>query len=333
MKIIVTGGAGYIGSHTIVELLGKGYEVISIDNFSNSKPDVFDNIEKITGKRVENYEVDLCDYKKLEELFKGKKFDAIIHFAAYKAVGESVSDPISYYKNNLGALMGILDIAHLCGVSSFIFSSSAAIYDSNGVPPYSEESSKKPASPYGKTKEIGEIILSDYVSHKINMKVCSLRYFNPGGAHDSLLIGENPNGVPNNLVPIMTKSVKEGKEISIFGDDYDTTDGTCIRDYIHVCDVARAHILALGHLESGNSKNEEVFNIGRGVGVSVLEMIKAFESVNNIKVPYKIAERRAGDVGTLYADTKKAQEILNFKTEYSIDDIMKSAWEWENREN
>jgi len=330
-KIIVTGGAGYIGSHTIVELLGSGYEVTSIDNFSNSKPEVFENIYKITGKRVENYEVDLCDYKNLKDLFNGKKFDAIIHFAAYKAVGDSVVDPISYYKNNLGALMGILDVAHLCNASSFIFSSSAAIYDSSSTPPYNEDSSKNPASPYGKTKEIGEIILSDYVSHKSDMKVCSLRYFNPAGAHKSLLIGENPNGTPNNLVPIMTKMVKEGKEIFIFGNNYDTPDGTCIRDYIHVVDVARAHILALEHLQRADSRNNEVFNIGRGVGVSVLEMINAFESVNNIKVPYIIADRRPGDVGTLYANTKKAKEILNFKPEYSIDDIMKSAWEWENK--
>jgi len=330
-KVIVTGGAGYIGSHTIVELLKSGYEVVSIDNFSNSKPEVFENIEKITGKKVENYNINLCDYKKLEELFKGKKFDAIIHFAAYKAVGESVSDPISYYKNNLDALMGILEVANLCEVSLFIFSSSAAIYDSNGIPPYNEQSNINPASPYGKTKEIGEIILSDYVSHKSNMKVCALRYFNPAGAHESLLIGENPNGIPNNLVPIMTKLVKEGKEIAVFGDNYDTLDGTCIRDYIHVCDVARAHILALRHLEQVDSSNNEVFNIGRGVGVSVLEMIKAFEDANNIKVLYKITDRRPGDVGTLYADTKKATEILNFKPEYSIIDIMKSAWEWENK--
>lgn len=331
MKIIITGGAGYIGSHTIVELLTHGYEVVSIDNFSNSSPKVFDSIEKITGKKVENYEINLCDYKKLKEVFDGQKFDAIIHFAAYKAVGESVSDPISYYKNNLGALMGILGVADYCGVSSFIFSSSAAIYDSKGVPPYDEQSSINPASPYGKTKEIGEIILSDYVAHKTKMKTCSLRYFNPGGAHSSLLIGENPNGFPNNLVPVITKSVKENRQISIFGDNYETPDGTCIRDYIHVCDVAKAHILALKHLESGVSKNNDVFNIGRGVGVSVLEMIKTFEKVNDQKASYAVVDRRPGDVGVLYADVKKAEEILDFKAEYSIEDIMKSAWEWENK--
>ena len=331
MKIIVTGGAGYIGSHTIVELLNNGYEVVSVDNFSNSKPEVFDSIYKITGKKVENYDINLCDYKKLEEVFSSKKFDAIIHFAAYKAVGESVSDPVSYYKNNLGALMGILEVAKLCEVSSFIFSSSAAIYDSGSPSPHNEQSSIKPASPYGKTKEIGEIILSDYVAHNSDMKACSLRYFNPAGAHESLLIGENPNGFPNNLVPVITKSVKEGKEIAIFGDNYDTPDGTCIRDYIHVCDVAKAHILALKHLESGVSKDNDVFNIGRGVGVSVLEMIKTFESINNVKTSYVIAGRRPGDVGILYADTKKAQEVLGFKAEYSVEDIMKSAWEWENK--
>ena len=248
-RVLVTGGAGYIGSHTIVELLNNGYAVTSIDNFSNSTSKTFDRIFKLTGKKVKNYNIDLSNHKKLESIFKDQEFDAIIHFAAFKAVGESVHEPLKYYDNNLGSLLGALKIAYNCNAQSIIYSSSATVYDQNEKTPFTEKSNLNPLSPYGMTKKIGEDILFDYFKNNSNLKILSLRYFNPAGAHPSILLGENPKGIPNNLIPIITKSLKEKKSFAVFGNTYKTPDKTCIRDYIHVVDVARAHISALKYLE------------------------------------------------------------------------------------
>ena len=330
-SVLVTGGAGYIGSHTIIELLNDGYDVVSIDNFSNSSQSVFNQIFKLTGKKIKNYNINLCDFKKLQLFCKDKKFDAIIHFAAFKAVGESVLNPLKYYDNNIGSLLGALIIARSCKVSSFIYSSSAAIYDSKGKAPFSERSAIDPASPYGMTKKIGEEILFDYFQNSPSFKVLSLRYFNPAGAHPSIILGEKSKGVPNNLVPIITSFVKNKKIFSVFGNTYKTKDGTCIRDYIHVVDVAHAHVLSLKYLENQKSNFCDVFNIGTGKGTSVLEIIKSFEKVNGIKANFKYDKKRPGDVPVLFADIKKIQKVLNFKPKYDISDMLKTAWEWEKK--
>ena len=326
-KVIVTGGAGYIGSHTIIELLDNGYEVFSVDNFCNSSPAVFNKIYKITGKKVKNYNLDISDSEKVDKFFKGKKFDAIIHFAALKSVGESVENPLKYYKNNIGSLLGALSIAKKCDVSYFIFSSTGIMYGPKNKPPYSEEDFLDPVSPYAKTKQVGEEILKNFISCNSKIKAVSLRYFNPAGAHESLLIGENPNGNPNNLLPVIVKAVKENKIVTIFGSNYDTIDGTCVRDYIHVSDVAKAHIKALKYLKL-NRCNYDVFNIGVGRGLSTKEVIRSFEEVNNVRVSVKIGKRRPGDIAIVFANTEKAKKILNWKAQYDISDIMKTAWEW-----
>ena len=267
----------------------------------------------------------------MEELFNGKKFDALIHFAAYKAVGESVIEPIKYYHNNINALLGALIITKMTRVSEFIFSSSGAVYDPKNNPPYTEESKRGPVSPYSKTKQLCEEILENYVLNSGKVRVLSLRYFNPAGAHSSLLLGEDPNGEPNNLVPIMTRAMRENKPFTIFGNDYDTPDGTCIRDYIHVVDVAQAHIKALEYLENNPACNYDVFNIGTGKGASVLEIIEAFNNANNLKILYKIGERRPGDPAIIFADIRKAEKLLKFQTKFSLLDIMSTAWEWEKK--
>ncbi len=330
-SILVTGGAGYIGSHTIVELINEGYEVVSVDNFCNSSPKVFNGIFKITGKKIKNYNISLCDHKKIAKIFKGKKFEAIIHFAGYKAVGESAENPLKYYDNNINSLLGALIISKVCKVPNFIFSSTAVVYNEKDKLPYHEKSSLIPSSPYGETKKIGEEILQSYVSFNPKIQAISLRYFNPAGAHESLHIGENPKGRPNNLVPVITKSTKNKKSFIVFGNNYSTKDGTCIRDYIHVLDVAKAHIYAIKYLKKNPNCRYDVFNIGTGKGVSVMEMIKAFENINNMKTSYKVGKKRKGDVPILYANTKKAQKLLKWKSRYTIEDIMKTSWDWEKK--
>lgn len=334
-KIIVTGGTGYIGSHTAVELMEKGYEVILIDNLYNSEAIVATWIGKITGKKPHLEVLDLCKKKKLNVFFrKNKNIDAIIHFAAYKAVGESVNKPLEYYRNNLVSLMNLLDAMIEFKIPSIVFSSSCTVYGQPEKLPVTEDAPIKPAiSPYGNTKQIGEEIIRDTISVNKNLKAISLRYFNPVGAHPSALIGELPRGVPENLVPFITQTASGlREELKVFGNDYNTPDGSCIRDYLHVVDLAKAHVIAVKRLiENKNKKNYEVFNLGTGKGVSVLEAIESFERVSGIKLKYKITGRRAGDIEKIWADPSLANKELGWKTLSSLDEAMKTAWEWEKK--
>jgi UDP-glucose 4-epimerase len=334
-KIIVTGGTGYIGSHTAVELIEEGYEVILIDNLYNSEAVVADWIGKITGKKPQLEVLDLCKKKKLNVFFKkNKNIDAIIHFAAYKAVGESVNKPLEYYRNNLVSLMNLLGAMTEFKIPSMVFSSSCTVYGQPEKLPVTEDAPTQPAiSPYGNTKQIGEEIIRDTVSVNKNLKAISLRYFNPIGAHPSALIGELPRGVPENLVPFITQTASGlRKELKVFGNDYNTPDGSCIRDYLHIVDLAKAHVIAVKRLiENKNKKNYEVFNLGTGKGVSVLEAIDSFERVSGIKLKYKITGRRAGDIEKIWADPSLANKELGWKTLSSLDEAMKTAWEWEKK--
>ncbi len=335
MKILVTGGLGFIGSHTVVELQNEGFEVVIIDNLSNSSIDVLDGIEAITGKRPIFEEFDLRDKSKVQNFFKKHNDVAgVIHFAASKAVGESVENPLLYYENNLGVLVYILQELKQKEGASFIFSSSCTVYGQADEMPITEDAPVKPAeSPYGNTKQIGEEIIRDTCKVTPDLKAIALRYFNPIGAHPSAHIGELPLGVPQNLVPYITQTgVGLREQLSVFGDDYPTPDGTCIRDYIHVVDLAKAHVKALQRLlNDKNEDNYEVFNLGTGTGSSVLEVIHSFESVSGKKLNYRIVDRRAGDIIQAYADTTKANEVLGWKAESTLDDAMKSAWEWERK--
>ncbi len=333
-KIIVTGGCGYIGSHTIVDLIQHGFEVISVDSFINSKESVLDNIEKITGKRILNHQVDLSRKEAWKQIAdKEPDVDGIIHFAALKAVGESVKKPLEYYKNNLGSLLEILEWLQYCHIENFIFSSSCTVYGNTNELPVNENCEFKPcSSPYGRTKQMGEWILKDFASQS-KIKVISLRYFNPAGAHDSLLLGEDSTDPPLNLVPVITETVV-GKRNSlvVFGNDYDTPDGSCIRDYIHVMDIAHAHTLSIKYLIDGIQKESyDSFNLGMEKGMSVFEIINTFEKVNKVHVNYKLGPRRPGDMAAIYADTKKANTILNWKPVKTIEDILRSAWLWEQK--
>jgi len=330
MRILVTGGAGYIGSHTIALLAQQGHETVSIDNFSNSKPEVFDRLEKLTGKKIKNIEIDLCDHKKLLDTFKGEKFDAIIHFAAFKSVGDSVQNPLKYYENNIGGLIGALLLAKECQIRQFVFSSTCAVYDQSALPPYTEDSSVLPASPYGMTKSIGEKLLEGYAKHTPDFRAVSLRYFNPAGAHPSNIIGEESKGIPENLVPVIKNAAKTKMPFTIFGNNYQTPDGTCIRDYVHVVDIAEAHISALAYL-AHTETSYAVFNLGTGKGTSIMEMVKAFEEASGMPVPFIIGEKRAGDMPVVYADTAKAMREFGWKPKFSLPDIMKTAWEWEKK--
>jgi len=328
MKILLTGGLGYIGSHTAVELLNKGYEIVVADDLSNSKIDVKIKIEKITNKKIDFVKVDLKNLKKTERLFKKYDISAVVHFAGYKAVGESVSKPVMYYENNIMSTLNILKCMEKYGVNKLVFSSSATVYGTNETMPLKEDFPTGATNPYGRTKLFIEEILKDYNKANPQMNIAILRYFNPIGAHESGLIGEDPNGIPNNLMPYITKVATGKLEIlSIFGNDYPTKDGTGVRDYIHVCDLALGHVLALEKL----NENPGVFvcNLGTGTGYSVLEIVTAFNKVNGDLVKFKYVDRRAGDIAVCYADTSKAEKELHFKANHTLEDMCKSSYEFE----
>ena len=334
-KILVTGGTGYIGSHTVVELQGSGYDVIIVDNLSNSKIEVLDNIEKITGIRPRFEKFDLADSSFTDGFFrKHTDIEAVIHFAAYKAVGESVQKPLMYYRNNLNSLMNILDGMKNYGVKHIVFSSSCTVYGQPDKLPVTEETPRKEAeSPYGNTKAVSEDIMRDFAKVNGGHNLIALRYFNPIGAHPSALIGELPVGVPNNLVPFITQTAAGiREELSIFGDDYNTPDGTAIRDFINVVDLAKAHVVAIDRLLNGkNKKNYEYFNVGTGEGVSVMQLVKTFIKVTGVDLKYKIVGRRKGDIEKIWADTSYANKELGWKAEKTLDETLLSAWNWEKR--
>ncbi|EGJ41524.1 UDP-glucose 4-epimerase GalE [Streptococcus sp. 27098_8_134] len=328
-RILVTGGAGYIGSHTVVELIAAGYEAIIVDNFSNSSVEVLDRLKTITGVEVPFYKGSISDKDFMNRVFEENQIDAVIHFAAYKAVGESVQEPLKYYKNNVCGTISLLDVMKLHKVEHIIFSSSATVYGMNNISPLTEDLSTSATNPYGYTKLMMEQILTDVALANSDWSVTNLRYFNPIGAHESGMIGEAPNGIPNNLMPYITQvAVGKLQELSVFGNDYDTHDGTGVRDYIHVVDLAKGHVLALKH--NLENKGVAVFNLGTGIGYSVLDMVKAFENVNGVKVPYAIKERRPGDVATCYADASKANDILGWKAEKTLQDMMRDSWRWQS---
>ncbi|MGB3848847.1 MAG: UDP-glucose 4-epimerase GalE [Tunicatimonas sp.] len=331
--ILVTGGAGYIGSHTVVALIEAGYSVVIIDDLSNSRSEMLGGIEQITGTRPELASFDLCDAAALHEFFQQhSNIGAVIHFAASKAVGESVADPLKYYRNNLYSLINLLGQMKEHGVSNLIFSSSCTVYGQPDQLPVTEATPVKPAeSPYGNTKQIAEEIIRDTVAAEESLQAISLRYFNPVGAHASGLLGELPLGTPANLVPFITQTAAGIREkLRVFGDDYDTADGSCVRDYIHVVDLAEAHLAALRRLLDGkNEARYECFNVGTGAGQSVLEVINTFERVNEVKLNYEIAPRRVGDIEQIYADTTLANQALGWRAERSLEDMMRSAWRWQ----
>lgn len=332
-KILITGGLGYIGSHTAVELINEGYRVAIIDDLSNSSLDVLDGIEKITGVRPEFAKLDMRDKQALSQFLDRKTIDGVIHFSAFKAVGESVEKPLAYYENNLNALVYLLQELTARNIQSFIFSSSCTVYGQADELPVTEKAPVKPAeSPYGYTKQVGEIIIRDTV-RATGLKAIALRYFNPIGAHPTAIIGELPLGVPQNLVPFITQTaIGLREELSVFGNDYPTPDGTAVRDYIHVVDLAKAHIAALERLlNRSNKENFEVFNVGTGKGSSVLEVIQTFEKVSGKKLNYKITSRRLGDIVAAYADTALANKELGWKAKSSLEEALASAWAWEKK--
>ena len=332
-QVLVTGGTGYIGSHTVVELINEGFEVIIIDNLSNSKIEVLDGIEKIAGKRPIFEQFDLCDFNRLDLFFKKyPNLEAVIHFAAFKAVGESVDLPLKYYRNNLISLINLLEGMAKYNIPNFVFSSSCTVYGQPDILPVTEKAPiKKALSPYGNTKQISEEIIQDAQIPNKALKAISLRYFNPIGAHPTSLIGELPLGVPNNLVPFITQTaIGLRDELKVFGNDYNTPDGSCIRDYINVVDLARAHVIAINRLISGKNKSlYEVFNLGTGQGLSVLEIIKTFQKVTGVNLKYKIVSRRTGDIEKVWADTSFANKELDWKTLKTIEETLLSAWNWE----
>ena len=330
MKILVTGGTGYIGSHTVVELLNNNYEVVIVDNLSNSKKDVIDKIEEITKKQVKFYENDVCDKKALTRIFKENKIGAVIHFAGYKAVGESCEKPLMYYRNNINSTLTLLEVMNEFGVKKIAFSSSATVYGKPESLPIKEDSKLTTSNPYGSTKQMIENILRDLYKSDNEWSIAILRYFNPIGAHKSGLIGENPNGIPNNLMPYIIKvATKELDCLGIFGNDYDTKDGTGVRDYIHVVDLAKGHIAALNKII--NSTGCDAYNLGTGNGYSVLEIVNTFKKINNIDVTYKIKDRRPGDIDACYADPTYALEKLNWKAELTLEDMCKDAYNYVKR--
>lgn len=322
MKVLVTGGCGYIGSHTVCELLKNNYEVVIIDNFSNSKKDVMTKIEKLTGKNAKLYVGDVCDKSLLEEIFSKEKIEAVIHFAGYKAVGESVQKPLMYYENNLISTLYLLEVMNKYNCKRFIFSSSATVYGTPKELPIKENFPLSTTNPYGTTKLMIEMMLKDIYKANPDMSITILRYFNPIGNEETGLLGESPNGIPNNLMPYIVR-VATGKLecLSVFGDDYDTKDGTGVRDYIHVVDLAKGHVLALE-----KAKDLSIYNLGTGEGYSVLDLVKTFERVNNVKVNYKIVGRRAGDIAACYADNTKAREELGFAPSKTLEDMCRDSY-------
>lgn len=333
-KVLVTGGTGYIGSHTVVELINEGFEVVIVDNLSNSNVEVLNGIEKITGVHPAFENIDCVDYVAMDNMMeKYGTIDAIIHFAASKAVGESVEKPLLYYRNNLVSLINLLQLMPVHKIKNFVFSSSCTVYGQPDILPVTEDAPIKPAlSPYGNTKQIGEEIIRDTIyANPSNYQSIVLRYFNPIGAHATAEIGELPNGVPNNLLPFVTQTaIGIRKQLQVFGNDYDTPDGSCIRDYIHVVDLAKAHVVAVKRMMDGKSKHSlETFNLGTGRGLSVLEIIKTFEEVNQVKVPYKIVSRREGDIEKVWADPTYANEVLGWKAVETVEETLRSAWAWE----
>jgi UDP-glucose 4-epimerase len=332
--VLVSGGAGYIGSHTAVELIAAGYDVVIADNLSNSDRTAVEGVRTITGVDVPFVEVDCCDRAAFRKVFEAYDFDSVIHFAASKAVGESVRMPLEYYRNNLTSLMNVIDLMREFGRSNIVFSSSCTVYGEPEKQPVTERTPRKPAtSPYGNTKQMCEDILRDSIAAYDGLKGIALRYFNPIGAHPSALIGEQPRGVPQNLVPYITQTAAGIREcLSVFGDDYPTPDGSCIRDYIDVVDLAKAHVAAIARMiEDRNAERYEIFNIGTGRGVSVLELVRRFEQVNGLKLRYKIAPRREGDIVAIWADPTRANEELGWHAERSLDETLAAAWAWERR--
>ena len=329
MKVLLTGGAGYIGSHTCVELLEQGYEAVIADNYSNSKPEVLNRIEKITGKRVTAYELDTADEKAMTAMFEKEKFDAVIHFAGYKAVGESCAKPLMYYRNNIDATLTLLEVMEKFGVKKIVFSSSATVYGENNPIPYVETLPITGCTnPYGWTKLMIEQIIRDTANADKELSAVLLRYFNPIGAQPSGMIGEDPSGIPNNLLPYVAK-VAGGKlpKLGIFGDDYPTPDGTGVRDYIHVVDLAKGHVAALKYADE--HKGAEAINLGSGKGHSVLEVVNTFSRVNNIPVPYEIKPRRDGDLAEYYANAQKAKELLGWEVQLDLEDMCRDLWRWQ----
>src|SRR5215212_2022283 len=334
-KILVTGACGYIGSHTLVDLIGNGYDVVSVDNNSRSSASILKGVEKITGKSVKHYKVDLCNFDDTFAIFQeNEDIDGIIHFAAFKAVGESVEKPLMYFENNIVSLINLLKCVQEFNTPWFVFSSSCTVYGNPDKIPVTEETPPKPAeSPYGYTKQMGEQILGEFQKSCPATTAILLRYFNPVGAHPSGIIGELPVGKPQNLVPAITQTaIGKLPKMTVFGDDYPTRDGSCVRDFIHVSDIAHAHTLAIKYLQEGkNTTGSEVFNLGTGNGVTVLEAIKAFEKVSGVKLNYEIGPRRPGDVVAIYANNDLAKSLLEWNPEYSLDEMMATAWKWEQR--
>ena len=332
MKVLLTGGAGYIGSHTAVELVEAGYDIVIGDNFSNSKPDVIERLKQILDKDIKLYEIDFTDYEAVDKLFEVEQFDAVIHFAGLKAVGESCSIPLEYYRNNIDSTLVLLKVMNKYDVKNIVFSSSATVY---GIPkeiPLRENMPTSCTNPYGWTKYMNEQILKDVAKANPQMSVILLRYFNPIGAHESGLIGEDPNGIPNNLMPYITQvATKKLPLLNVFGNDYPTKDGTGVRDYIHVVDLAKGHVKAIEF--SFKNRGVEVFNLGTGKGYSVLDIVRAFEKANDVEVPYAIVERRPGDVAECYADASKAEELLNWRAEKDLVQMCKDSWRWQQNCN
>jgi len=327
MKILVTGGLGFIGSHTCVELINKNHQVVVADNLSNSKIETLERIEKITGTSPDFYKIDVTKEELVEEIFKKEEIDGVIHFAGYKAVGESVEKPLEYYYNNVVSTMVLGEICLKYGVSKFVFSSSATVYGDQESPFKEDMELMETTNPYGETKAMSERILKDTAKANEDFGVSLLRYFNPVGAHESGLIGEDPNGIPNNLMPFITKVGKgELDKLYIFGNDYDTVDGTGVRDYIHVVDLAEGHVAALENLNPGIN----IYNLGTGKGTSVLEMVEAFKKVNKVDVPYEIVQRRKGDIAKSFADVSKAEKDLKWKAKRGIEEMVRDAWRFEN---
>jgi UDP-glucose 4-epimerase len=329
-RILVTGGAGYIGSHTCLRLLEEGYEVVVVDNFSNSKSESLERVKKITGRSATLYEADVCDRVALQKIFEAHQIDAVIHFAGLKAVGESVEKPMEYYYNNVYGTLVLCDVMASAGVKNIVFSSSATVYGLSNKVPFTEDMPTSATNPYGSTKLFIEQILSDIKVANKDWSVTLLRYFNPVGAHKSGLIGEDPNGIPNNLMPYISQvAVGRLEKLQVLGDDYPTIDGTGVRDYIHVMDLAEGHVKALQgpKVEEGPA----IYNLGTGKGNSVLEVVKAFESENGIKIPYQIVTRRAGDVASSYADASKAEKYLNWKAKLNLRDMVRDSWNWQQK--